>query len=191
MAPRLLPPSYSPSFLHMRRPGLRWARPGLLVFGVPPAIRLPARALHRLPGRLDEWNERVATLANYALTSREAGSILPAGFRSRASAGQDEGPVVEAVRAVIARRGVQARQVITAVPGPAVMVKKVVLQAQTGAAIESAVLAEAGHLIPDSLDNVNLDYQVIDWIESGNKMEVLVVAVKKDIINSYTNAIRA
>ena len=104
---------------------------------------------------------------------------------------QDEGPVVEAVRAVIARRGVQARQVITAVPGPAVMVKKVVLQAQTGAAIESAVLAEAGHLIPDSLDNVNLDYQVIDWIESGNKMEVLVVAVKKDIINSYTNAIRA
>src|SRR5207244_10765710 len=60
-----------------------------------------------------------------------------------------------------------------------------------GGAIESAVLAEAGHLIPDSLDNVNLDYQVIDWIESGNKMEVLVVAVKKDIINSYTNAIRA
>ena len=104
---------------------------------------------------------------------------------------QDEGPVVDAVRAVMARRGVQARQVITAVPGPAVMVKKVLLPAQTGVAVESAVLAEAGHLIPDSLDNVNLDYQVIDWIEAGSKMEVLVVAVKKDIINSYTNAIRA
>src|SRR2546425_9488733 len=38
---------------------------------------------------------------------------------------------------------------------------------------------------------VNLDYQVIDWIEDGNKMEVLVVAVKKEIINSYTEAIRA
>jgi type IV pilus assembly protein PilM len=57
--------------------------------------------------------------------------------------------------------------------------------------VEAAVLAEASHLIPDSLDNVNLDFQVIDWIEAGNKMEVVVVAVKKEIINSYTDAIRA
>ena len=105
---------------------------------------------------------------------------------------QDEGPVVEAIRKLVAANGTKADQVITAVPGPAVIVKKVVLPAQTGtAAVEAAVLAEAGHLIPDSLDNVHLDFQVIDWIEAGNKMEVLVVAVKKEIINSYTEAIRA
>ena len=104
---------------------------------------------------------------------------------------QDEGPVVEAIRRLVAQTGTQATQVITAVPGPAVIVKKVILPAQSGAAVESAVLAEAQHLIPDSLDNVNLDYQVIDWIEDGNKMEVLVVAVKREIINSYTEAIRA
>jgi type IV pilus assembly protein PilM len=105
---------------------------------------------------------------------------------------QDEGPVVEAIRKLIAANGTKSDQVITAVPGPAVIVKKVILPAQTGpAAVEAAVLAEAGHLIPDSLDNVHLDFQVIDWIEAGNKMEVLVVAVKKEIINSYTEAIRA
>jgi type IV pilus assembly protein PilM len=105
---------------------------------------------------------------------------------------QDEGPVVDAIRKLVAEQGIRATDVITAVPGPAVIVKKVILGAQSGAAgIESAVLAEAGALIPDSLDNVNLDYQVIDWIEDGNKMEVLVVAVKRDIINSYTDAIRA
>jgi type IV pilus assembly protein PilM len=104
---------------------------------------------------------------------------------------QDEGPVVEAIRKLVADNGAQAKQVITAVPGPAVIVKKVILPAQSGTGIESAVLAEAAHLIPDSLDNVNLDYQVIDWIEAGNKMEVLVVAVKKEIINSYTEAIAA
>ena len=105
---------------------------------------------------------------------------------------QDEGPVVEAIRKLVAANGTKADQVITAVPGPAVIVKKVILPAQTGTgAVEAAVLAEAGHLIPDSLDNVNLDFQVIDWIEAGNKMEVLVVAVKKEIINSYTEAIRA
>jgi type IV pilus assembly protein PilM len=104
---------------------------------------------------------------------------------------QDQGPVVEAIRALIAEKGVKADQVITAVPGPAVIVKKIIMPAEAGAAVENAVLAEAGNLIPDSLDRVNLDYQVIDWIEAGNKMEVLVVAVKRDIINSYTDTIRA
>jgi type IV pilus assembly protein PilM len=104
---------------------------------------------------------------------------------------QDEAPVVDAIKALIGRTGVQSKAVITAVPGPAVIVKKVVLPAQTGDAIDSAVLSEAQQLIPDSLDNVHLDYQVIDWMEDGNKMEVLVVAVKRDIINSYTAAIRA
>jgi type IV pilus assembly protein PilM len=102
---------------------------------------------------------------------------------------QDEEPVVDAIRKLIAENGIRSEQVITAVPGPAVIVKKVVLPAQT--AVESAVLAEASHLIPDSLDNVHLDYQVIDWMDAGDKMEVLVVAVKKEIINSYTGAIRA
>ncbi len=104
---------------------------------------------------------------------------------------QDETPVVDAIRELVSQTGVQSKQVITAVPGPAVIVKKVILPAQPGANVETAVFAEASQLVPDSLDNVNLDYQVIDWIESGNKMEVLVVAVKKEIINSYTSAIRA
>lgn len=104
---------------------------------------------------------------------------------------QDEAPVVDAIRTLVQRTGAQSKAVITAVPGPAVIVKKVVLPAQTGNAVDAAVLAEAQQLIPDSLDNVHLDYQVVDWMEDGNKMEVLVVAVKREIINSYTAAIRA
>jgi type IV pilus assembly protein PilM len=104
---------------------------------------------------------------------------------------QDEVAVVAAIKALVAETKTQATQVITAVPGPAVIVKKVVLPAQTGAGVDSAVLGEASQLIPESLDNVNLDYQVIDVIEDGNQMEVLVVAVKRDIINSYTSAIVA
>jgi type IV pilus assembly protein PilM len=57
--------------------------------------------------------------------------------------------------------------------------------------LESAVFVEASHLIPDSLENVNLDFQVVDWLEDGRKAEVLVVAAKKDIINSYTDVLRA
>jgi type IV pilus assembly protein PilM len=105
---------------------------------------------------------------------------------------QDEAAVVEAIRRTVTSTGALAKEVITAVPGPAVIVKKVILPAvQDPAQIDAAVLAEAGQIIPDSLDNVSLDYQVIDWIEEGNKMEVLVVAVKKEIITSYAETIRA
>ena len=104
---------------------------------------------------------------------------------------QEPGPVIEAIRALVTQTGSQAKRVITAIPGPAVIVKKVILPAtELGPAVEAAVLAEASHLIPESLDNVNLDYQVTDWIEAGNKMEVLVVAVKKDILTSYVETIR-
>ena len=104
---------------------------------------------------------------------------------------QEEAAVVDAIRKLVTEKKTRSTQVITAVPGPAVIVKKVILPAQSGAAVEAAVLAEAGQLIPDSLDNVNLDYQVIDLIETGNKMEVLVVSVKREIVVSYVETIRA
>jgi type IV pilus assembly protein PilM len=48
---------------------------------------------------------------------------------------------------------------------------------------------EAQNVIPESLENVNLDYQILDYLDDGNQMEVLLVAVKKEIINSYTEAL--
>ena len=99
--------------------------------------------------------------------------------------------VADAVKALLEAKGVRAKKAVTAVPGPAVMIKRVTLPAQSPQETENTIMFEAGNFIPEELDNVNLDYQVIDWIESGNKMEVLVVAVKRDIINSYTAAIRA
>ena len=123
------------------------------------------------------------------LTALATAPVPPTAIQSNVI--QDEPPIVDAIKALLDATRTQATEVITAVPGPAVIVKKVVLPAQSGNAIDAAVLGEASHLIPDSLDNVNLDYQVIDMIEDGNKMEVLVVAVKRDIINSYTAAIKA
>ena len=52
---------------------------------------------------------------------------------------QDEAPVVDAIRKLVAETKTQARQVITAVPGPAVIVKKVILPAQTGATFQASV----------------------------------------------------
>ena len=101
----------------------------------------------------------------------------------------EAGPVVDAIRRLVHDRGVKAKQVISAVPGRAVIMKKVQMPKQEPAELEANIEFEAQNIIPDSLQNVNLDYQVVHESNDGNKMDVLLVAVKKEIINSYTDAI--
>lgn len=104
---------------------------------------------------------------------------------------QESETVASAIQELVRRSGAKATQVITAVPGPAVIIKKINLPAQSTADLENAVLFEAGNFIPESLENVNLDYMITDVLEAENQIEVLLVAVKKDIINSYTHTIRS
>src|SRR5882724_13472941 len=101
----------------------------------------------------------------------------------------DSKPVVETIRKLIETSGVRSKQVISAVPGRAVIMKKVQMPKQEPAELEANIEFEAQNVIPENLENVNLDHQVVQEAEDGNKMEVLLVAVKKEIVNSYAEAI--
>jgi type IV pilus assembly protein PilM len=98
--------------------------------------------------------------------------------------------VAEAIKALVESRGFGARKAITAVPGPAVIIKRVALPAQSPRELENTILFEAGNFIPEDLENVNLDYQVTEYLDEGKRMEVLLVAAKKDIVSSYSETIR-
>ncbi|MEO8604916.1 MAG: type IV pilus assembly protein PilM, partial [bacterium] len=99
--------------------------------------------------------------------------------------------VGEAVRALLDAKGMRCKKAVTAVPGPAVMIKRVTLPAQSPQEIEHTIMLEAGNFIPEELDNVNLDYQVIDTLTDSKEMEVLLAAAKKDIVSSYAETLRA
>jgi len=99
--------------------------------------------------------------------------------------------VAEVIRALIESRGIRAKKVITAVPGPAVIIKRVTLPAQGASELENTIVFEAGNFIPEDLENVNLDYQVTDYLDDGKRIEVLLVAAKKDIVTSYSESVRA
>jgi type IV pilus assembly protein PilM len=101
----------------------------------------------------------------------------------------DAGTVVEAIRRLIQANGVKARKVISAVPGRSVIMKKFQLPMQQGEELDTNVEFEAKQVIPENLENVNLDYQVVNYLDGGNKIEVLMVAVRKDIVNSYADII--
>jgi len=101
----------------------------------------------------------------------------------------DSKPVVEAIRKLIGENGVKSKQVISAVPGRAVIMKKVQMPKQEPAELEANIEFEAQNVIPENLENVNLDHQVLSQSDDGNRMDVLLVAVKKEIVNSYADTI--
>ena len=99
--------------------------------------------------------------------------------------------VADAIRKLIQQNGVRSNKVISAVPGRAVIIKKLQMPRQDDDELEANIEFEANKLVPENLENVNLDYQVLGYLEGGNKMEVLLVAVKKEIVNSFTDVIEA
>jgi type IV pilus assembly protein PilM len=100
----------------------------------------------------------------------------------------DSSLVAGAIRKLIEDNKVNATHVISAVPGRAVIMKKVQLPRQEDDELEANVEFEANNVIPENLENINLDYQVLNYV-AGDKMEVLLVAVKKEIVNSYADVI--
>jgi type IV pilus assembly protein PilM len=98
-------------------------------------------------------------------------------------------PIIDAVRRLIKELGVSAQKAICAVPGRAVIMKKIQMPQQTDQELETNIEFEANNVIPENLANVNLDYQILNVLDGGNKMEVLLVAVKKEIVNSYAEVI--
>ncbi len=98
--------------------------------------------------------------------------------------------VADALRELLEHKGIRARKAVTAVPGPAVMIKRVSLPNQSPQETEQAVMREARNFIPEELDNVNLDYQVTSTEMEAEELEVLMAAAKKDIVNSYADTLR-
>jgi type IV pilus assembly protein PilM len=73
-----------------------------------------------------------------------------------------------------------------------VIVKKITLPAMTESELSESIYWEAEQYIPFDIQDVNLDYEILDFgtgQDSQGSMEVLLVAAKKDKIADYTNVI--
>lgn len=102
---------------------------------------------------------------------------------------QSPGSIADAIRTLIEEHAIKTTNVITAIPGPSVIIKRANFPAQDPKELQETILFEAGNFIPESLENVNLDYQVLEQEEKADNVDVLLVAVRKDVINSYVDAI--
>jgi len=100
----------------------------------------------------------------------------------------DGGAVADAVRRLFANKKFKAKDVVASLSGNSVIVKKITLPTMTEAELSESIYWEAEQYIPFDIQDVNLDYEILDAGASGS-MEVLLVAAKKDKIADYTNVI--
>jgi type IV pilus assembly protein PilM len=103
----------------------------------------------------------------------------------------DGAAVADAIRRLFESRGIRTRDVAASLSGNAVIVKKITLPAMTEAELSESIYWEAEQYIPFDIQDVNLDYQVLEGAEKkGNgSMDVLLVAAKKEKIADYTGVI--
>ena len=103
----------------------------------------------------------------------------------------DGGAVADAIRRIFERRTFKAKDVAASLSGNAVIVKKISLPVMTEAELYESIYWEAEQYIPFDVQDVNLDYQILDGGTPDNKgtMDVLLVAAKKDKIADYTGVI--
>jgi type IV pilus assembly protein PilM len=103
----------------------------------------------------------------------------------------DSAAVADAIRRLFDSRNMKTREVAASLSGNAVIVKKITLPVMTEAELAESIYWEAEQYIPFDIQDVNLDYQILDTGDSGVKgtMDVLLVAAKKEKIADYTGVI--
>jgi type IV pilus assembly protein PilM len=103
----------------------------------------------------------------------------------------DGAAVADAIRKLFEGRSIRTREVAASLSGNAVIVKKITLPTMTEAELAESIYWEAEQYIPFDIQDVNLDYQVLEAPAAGEKgtMDVLLVAAKKEKIADYTGVI--
>ncbi len=102
----------------------------------------------------------------------------------------DRQMVHEAITNLMESRQIRNRNVVTAVSGRAVIVKKILMDRLNEEDAKEAIQWEAEQHVPYDINDVSLDFQIINPNVDQKKMQVLLVAAKKDMIQNHAEIIR-
>jgi type IV pilus assembly protein PilM len=96
----------------------------------------------------------------------------------------DPGIVAEAIQGALAAADVKTKQVVTAVGGRDVIIKKIQIERVKEAQARELMRWEAEQHVPFDMESVELDFQILDPDADGVEMSVLLVAAKRELIES-------
>ncbi len=99
--------------------------------------------------------------------------------------------LVDSIKDMVKRAGIKTKDTVISISGhSSVIIKRISLPEMSEEDLSESIKFEAEQYVPFDIEDVNLDFQIIGPKEEPGQMDVILVAVKKDIINEYISVIK-
>lgn len=100
----------------------------------------------------------------------------------------DSASIAATIKNLVSSLGIKVKDVACSISGNSVIIRKITLPAMPQEELEDQITWEAEQYIPFDINDVNMDFQILSPDNHDpSKMNVLLVASKKDIINDYVS----
>lgn len=99
--------------------------------------------------------------------------------------------LVDSLKELIKKTKVKTKNAIIGIAGhSSVIIKRISLPEMSEEELSESIKFEAEQYVPFNIEDVNLDFQILGPKDEPGQMDVILVAVKKDIISEYVSAVR-
>ncbi|MGE5300951.1 MAG: type IV pilus assembly protein PilM [Acidobacteriota bacterium] len=99
--------------------------------------------------------------------------------------------LVDSIKEMVKKTGIKTKDTVISISGhSSVIIKRISLPEMSEEDLSESIKFEAEQYVPFDIEDVNLDFQILGPKEEPGEMDVILVAVKKDIINEYISVIR-
>lgn len=99
--------------------------------------------------------------------------------------------LIDSLKELSRKAKIRAKDVAISIAGhSSVIIKRVSLPDMSEEELSESIKFEAEQYIPFDIEDVNLDFQILGPKEEPGQMDVILVAVKKDIISEYLSVVK-
>lgn len=123
-------------------------------------------------------------LSRYAVVELAPGTIVDGEVVNRDH-------LVSSIGDAFTKAGIKPKSVNSAVSGRSVIVRRIPMEKMTEAQARQAIHWEAEQHIPFRVDEVSIDFKIINEEASPGQMEVLLVAAKKEVVHQHRGLIQS
>ncbi|MDA8085496.1 MAG: type IV pilus assembly protein PilM [Nitrospiraceae bacterium] len=99
--------------------------------------------------------------------------------------------LAEALKQLVKKARIRTKNVAIGLAGHAsVIIKRISLPEMAEEELQESIKFEAEQYVPFDIEDVNVDFQILGPKEEPGQMDVMLVAVKKDVINEYVSVVK-
>jgi len=99
--------------------------------------------------------------------------------------------LIDSLKELIRKARIKTKNTVIGIAGhSSVIIKRISLPEMTEEELSESIKFEAEQYVPFNIEDVNLDFQILGPKDEPGQMDVILVAVKRDIINDYVSAVK-